>query len=107
VKLLNQSLFGIYRLIPHNFFDPPKFSVIDTNQRDIITNTCHHHQPQFKRIKSTRCQVCQTVFIKSVLPDVVEKLYPVATGPAAELVAAHQAPQSLEFYSGYYPSVPV
>lgn len=30
-----------------------------------------------------------------------EKLYPVATGPAAEIVAAHQAPQSIEFYSGY------
>lgn len=28
----------------------------------------------------------------------VEKLHPVATGPA---VAAHQAPQSLEFCSGY------
>ena len=33
--------------------------------------------------------------------DIVEKLYPVATGPAAEIVAAHQTPQPLEFYSGY------
>jgi hypothetical protein len=40
------------------------------------------------------------VFIKSALPDVIEKLHPVATGSAAELVAAHQAPQSMEFYSG-------
>jgi len=34
------------------------------------------------------------------LPD--EKLHPVATGPAAEIVASHQAPQSLEFYSGWF-----
>jgi glutathione S-transferase len=30
----------------------------------------------------------------------VEKIHPVATGPAAEVVAQHEAPQSLEFYSG-------
>ena len=33
--------------------------------------------------------------------DVVGKLHPVATGPAAEIVAAHQAPQPIEFYAGY------
>jgi len=31
----------------------------------------------------------------------LEQIHPVATGPAAEIVAAHQAPQSIEFYSGY------
>ena len=30
-----------------------------------------------------------------------ERLHPTATGHAAEIVAAHQAPQPLEFYSGY------
>jgi len=34
------------------------------------------------------------------VPD--ENIHPVATGHAADIVAAHQAPQSLEFYSGWF-----
>jgi hypothetical protein len=32
--------------------------------------------------------------------NAIEKIHSVATGPAAEVVAPHEAPHSLEFYSG-------
>jgi hypothetical protein len=59
--------------------------------------------PNFKQdtLNTQRCPVFLMVSLKLKALDIVAILHPVATGPAAEIVAAHQLPQTLEFYSGY------
>jgi hypothetical protein len=47
------------------------------------------------------CLVCLTVCSKGKATNLEEQIHPVATGHAAEIVAAHQAAQPLQFYSGY------